>query len=573
VFKWPVRSFLLAMGVLVALAMPAGALAAPAADRPNVLLLMTDDQTAASMAQMPRTQQLLGAAGTTFENSFVTFSLCCPSRATALTGQYTHNHKVSGLAPPLGGYVKMDTSEWLPLWLQDAGYRTIHLGKFLNGYGVQNPNLTEVPPGFDVWQASLDPSTYDYMTFTLNENGSLRTHRGYQTDFYGDRAAELIEAESRHDGPFFMQVAFVAPHHGRNVEPDDPADLATPMVAPRHRDAYATTPLPLPPSFNELDVTDKPGRIAARMPLDPVKVAEVEEAYQQRLESLMAVDEAVERIVRALERTGELDRTLILFTSDNGFLHGEHRIGFGKVWPYEESIRVPLVMRGPGVPSGQVRRQLVMNTDLSPTILDAADAFALKPQDGRSLFPLLRDSKLDWGRDVLLYGRGNGVHFYGLRTPRYTYVRYTNGVEELYDLEADPYQLENQAGSPRYGPLRLELFRRLRALRHCRGDACAAGPRVQLETAPPPKRCVDGAVRLRLLGKDRSQVAAAAFYIGRRRVGRLRGRSTARRLGVERRVRTGMVRPGRRFRLRVELMFRDERVLTIDRRLEACRQR
>lgn len=569
--KWPVRTSLLAFLVLAALCAPASALAQPAVERPNVVLLMTDDQTAASMQHMPRTQALLGAAGTTFENSFVTFSLCCPSRATALTGQYTHNHKVFGLAPPLGGYVKLDTSEWLPLWLQDAGYRTIHLGKFLNGYGVQNVNLTEVPPGFDVWQASLDPSTYDFTRFTLNENGQLQSHSGYQTDFYADRASELIEAESRHDGPFFMQVAFVAPHHGRNVEADDPANLATPAVAPRHRDAFAGTPLPIPPSFNEVDIADKPGRIAARLPFDATRTAEIEEAYQQRLESLLAVDEAVERIVRALERTGELDRTLIIFTSDNGFLHGEHRIGFGKVWPYEESIRVPLLMRGPGVPHGQVRRQLVVNADISPTILDAADAFALKPQDGRSLFPLMRDARLGWGRDVLLYGRGNGVHFHGLRTPRYTYVRYTNGMEELYDLEADPYQLENQAGSPRYQALRLELFRRLRTLRRCRGDGCSAGPRVQLETTPPPRRCVDRAVRLRLLGEDRSQVVAAAFYVGRRRVGRLRGRSTARRLRVERRVRTNDVRPGRRFRLRVELMFRDERRLTIDRRLRACR--
>src|SRR5215216_2317653 len=374
--------------VLACLLLLLGSRVADARERPNILVIMTDDQAVQDLRAMPQTRALLGDQGTTFTNSFVSFSLCCPSRATFFTGQYGPNHRVLSLHPPTGGYVKLDTSDYLPLWLQEAGYRTIHLGKFLNGYGSQNPDRTEVPPGFDEWQGSIDPTTYNYTDYTLNENGRLVRYgpnAEYQTDFYARRASDLIERYARDERPFFFSLAFVAPHHGRPVEPDDPFFFKSPAVAPRHSDRFAATPLPRTPDFNERDVSDKPWRIRQYELLDFEEIVELQELYQQRLESLLAVDEGVGRVVEALRRTGELDNTLILFTSDNGYMIGQHRVRAAKVFGYEPSIRVPLILRGPGVPRGERRRQLVTNADLSPTILAAAKGKPGKPQDGRPL--------------------------------------------------------------------------------------------------------------------------------------------------------------------------------------------
>jgi N-acetylglucosamine-6-sulfatase len=246
-------SFRLAVAFVAALvpcALTASAGAQVFPERPNILLVMTDDQTVESMRVMPEVQQLLADRGTTFDNSFVNFSLCCPSRATAFTGQYSHNHHVQGLTPPLGGYTKLDTTNYLPLWLQQAGYRTMHLGKFLNGYGSQNPDPYEVPPGWDVWQGSIDPSTYDYTHFTLNENGTLMDYGGvndpgmYQTDFYTNRAIQLIDDNAESSQPFFFSLAYLAPHHGAPLEFDDPPVLKTPAVAPRHQNAFASSSRP-----------------------------------------------------------------------------------------------------------------------------------------------------------------------------------------------------------------------------------------------------------------------------------------------------------------------------------------
>jgi N-acetylglucosamine-6-sulfatase len=557
-------------------------LAAPVAaaeflERPNILLLMTDDQTVESMRVMPNVQRLIADEGTTFDNSFVNFSLCCPSRATAFTGQYAHNHRVQGLFPPLGGYPKLNTTSYLPLWLQQAGYRTMHLGKFLNGYGSQNLDPREVPPGWDVWQGSVDPSTYDFSHFTLNENGTLVDYGGakdpglYQTDFYGERAAQLIESHADSPQPFFFSVAFLAPHHGAPLEFDDPPVLKTPAVAPRHQNALAGELLPTPPSFSEFDVSDKPGFVRRRMLLPPDRIASIQEAYQQRLESLLAVDEAVQRIVAALDHTGELDRTLIVFTSDNGFMHGEHRISTGKVVVYEPSIRVPLTMRGPGVPQRQRRRQLVTNADLTPTFLDAAGGIAGLLQDGRSLFPLLRDAGLEWGRDLLVEGRGTALNFNALRTPRYLYARYGSGSRELYDLLRDPDELDNLARDPRYKLLRIELSRRLERLRRCRGRSCSAAPRVAMRLRPAGG-CVPGSLHVRVTGRDRTRVKRVAFYAGRRRVGTARPVGIARtgRATVQRLVTTRHVRAGRRFKLRARVTFDDGQLLTLDRVRRAC---
>ena len=545
-----------------------GAGAADARERPNILVIMTDDQTVQDLRVMPQTRALLADQGTTFTNSFVSFSLCCPSRATLFTGQYAPNHRVLGLTPPAGGYVKLDTSNYLPLWLQDAGYRTLHLGKFLNGYGSQNPDPTDVPPGFDEWEGSIDPTTYNYTDYTLNENGRLVRYgpgAEYQTDFYAQRASELIERYARDERPFFFSLAFVAPHYGRPVEPDDPLFFQTPAVAPRHRDRFAATPLPRTPDFNERDVSNKPWRIRHYSLLSFDEIFELQELYQQRLESLLAVDEGVGRVVEALRSTGELDNTLILFTSDNGYMIGQHRVRAAKVFGYEPSIRVPLILRGPGVPTGARRKQLVTNADLSPTILAAAEGRARKPQDGRALQPLLADSGLEWGRNLFVQGRGTHLTFNALRTPRYFYAHYRNGNVELYDLKRDPFELKNLNREHRYAPLRKQLQRQLKRLRRCRGRSCYSGPRLRLGLRPNVG-CVPGALGVRMVGRDLQRVRRAGFYLRGRRV----ARAQATLAGQSRLLSTSGVRPGRRFRLRVRVTLNDGQVVTLDRTRRAC---
>ncbi len=322
------------------------------APRPNVVVIMTDDQTAASLRVMANVRRLLAERGTTFTRSFTVYPQCCPSRASVLTGQYAHNHGVLGNSPPAGGYVKLDHSNTLPVWLEDAGYHTAHIGKYLNGYGAGDP--LEIPPGWSEWRGSVDPSTYRYTGYTLNEEGTLSTYAGYQTDVYAAKAVNVIERRAPLARPFFLSVAFLAPHSGAPADPDDPgAGIVTPSPAPRHRDAFSSEPLPTPPSFNEADVSDKPAGISGRVLLPPARIAAIRENYQQELESLLAVDQAVARIIGALRESGELANTFVIFTSDNGFFHGEHRIAQGKNLPYEPAIRVPLVVRGPGVPAGR----------------------------------------------------------------------------------------------------------------------------------------------------------------------------------------------------------------------------
>jgi arylsulfatase A-like enzyme len=446
---------------------------------PNVVVIMTDDQTVESVRVMTNVKRLLRDRGATFASSFATFSLCCPSRATFLTGQYAHNHGVLGNAPPEGGYAKLDHTNTLPVWLQDAGYYTAHLGKYLNGYGRSDPR--EIPPGYDEWRGSVDPTTYRFYGYTLNENGRLVTYeRAYQADVYARKAVRIIQRRAPLARPFFLSVAFLAPHSGGPREPGDPVGQATPVPAPRHRNDFAAAPLPRPPGFNERDVSDKPVGIRSRPRLTPARIRKIRENYQQRLESLLAVDEAVARIVAALRRAGELDETLIVFTSDNGFFHGEHRVPSGKVLLYEPSIRVPLIMRGPGIPAGLRLTQRVGNIDLAPTIVDAAGAAAGRVLDGRSLLPLFANPQLTLGRDLLIErGPGSGT-FAAVRAPRYLYAEYGNGERELYDLRRDPYELKSRHADPAYAAVRADLAVRLDRLRTCSGVTCRTRPVTRL---------------------------------------------------------------------------------------------
>jgi N-acetylglucosamine-6-sulfatase len=558
-------ALLLALVIGAGIAGSAGAGSAQVPTRPNVVVVMTDDQTVESLRVMGNVRTLLAGEGATFANNFASFPLCCPSRSTFLTGQYAHNHTVMGNAPPSGGYVKLDHSNTLPVWLQRAGYRTVHIGKYLNGYGQRS--ATEIPPGWTEWYGSVDPSTYQFYNYTLNENG--RTVRygadqaSYQADVYTRKAVDAVRRLAP-TGPFFLNVAYLGPHSGGPRESDDPANLATPVPAPRHRNRFAAEPLPVTPAFNEADVSDKPSGIRGRPLIGPARVAAITEAYRQRLESLLAIDEGVGELVAALRTAGVLDRTLIVFTSDNGFFHGEHRVQTGKVLHYEPSTRVPLILRGPGIPHGAVRPQLVANIDLAPTIVAATGATAERAMDGRPLQPFARDGLLYSGRDILL----ETPSYSALRSPRYVYLEHASREQELYDLAVDPYELASLHASAAHAPLKAELAARLAKLRVCAAGACRLGVsvavRVKFKRGHAGGRlCARGPVHLRVGGADAADVARVSFYAGPRRIARDARPPFAKPIPLRFLRSTSLVR--------TVVLLKDSRMATLDKRVRACR--
>ncbi len=448
----------------------AGAAAAPAAvTRPNIVVIMTDDQTAESLRVMSKTRALIGVKGVTFPNNYASYPLCCPSRATFLTGQYPHNHGVLDNRAPAGGYTKLNHTNTLPLWLQEAGYFTSHIGKYLNDYGVADP--TEVPPGWTHWQGLVDRTTYKMYGYTINDDGELVTYGSteadYQTDVLAARAEETITEASQHQ-PFFLSIAPLAPH----VE-DDLQGYPNPRPAPRHANAFADEPLPRPPSFNEADVSDKPVAIRNRQLLSSSAIQQITSAYRSELASLLAVDDLVERVVNKLSSAGVLDNTVVIFTSDNGFFHGEHRLKLTKRPVYEEGTRVPLLIRGADFPQGATANQFVANIDLAPTIVALAGASARLVMDGRSLLALALDPTLARQRSLLIETRS----YNAVRTQSFLYVEYDTGERELYDMRKgtanyDPYQLRSRHASSAYNTIKSQLATKLNKLRTCAGSSC-----------------------------------------------------------------------------------------------------
>lgn len=437
--------------------------------RPNFVVVVTDDLDAASVQFMPRVRSLLAEQGVTFRNSFVTNPVCCPSMAAMLTGQYSRNNGILHNVPPLGGFQKFVDSggdqSTLATWLRNSGYRTGRVGKYLVGYPIGS---TYIPPGWDVWHSTYDGFS-PYFNYFLNENGVVVPYGAaegdYLTDVLARRALEfLVGSELDDDRPFFLIFAPTAPH-------GDSGPNGPPTPAPRHLGLFAGATAPRPPSFNEADVSDKPPALAALPLLSAAQIAAIDGEYRARLESLQAVDEAVEQIVEELDELDELDDTYIVFTSDNGYHLGQHRQFNGKAEAYEEDIRVPLLVRGPAVPEDTTRDEFALNIDLAPTICELAGALPGRTFDGRSLLPLLDDrgrSPRRWRKDFLVeiyrplaqLPREPGL---ALRTERETYVEYASGFRELYRLHQDPYQLDNLA--PRAGPGYLrKLSRRLAEL-------------------------------------------------------------------------------------------------------------
>ncbi|MEA2348912.1 MAG: N-acetylglucosamine-6-sulfatase [Thermoleophilaceae bacterium] len=467
------RSFAAAAACTAAVVLaPASGSGADLAPRPNVVVITTDDQTYDSLRFMPRVRSLLGAQGMTFTRNFASLPLCCPSRVTFLTGQYAHNHGVLFNDPPKGGFPAFhDATDDLPLWLQAVGYRTALVGKYLNGYpGALGP--TEVQPGWNDWFTPVIPGDTAYYDYTMNDNGVLvpfgHAPADYSTDVLADRAVSVVNSMAPQPEPFFLWFTPRAPHTVRaSVNPNPPP-------APRHIGAYASEQLPRPPSFNERDISDKPRSIGDRPSLSQNDILKLEARYRAAIESLLAEDEAVERIVNALDASGEMANTLIIFTSDNGYFYGEHRLVSGKERVYEEATHVPLIMRGPGIPPGTVRGDLTANIDLASTIADAANATPQIKQDGISLLPLARNPGTKSRRKEILF---EARSYSAVRTRRYVYARYKNGAEELYDLKHDPYEIKSLDDSPKLSGIKARLARQLAALRDCAGKSCRGGVR------------------------------------------------------------------------------------------------
>lgn len=475
--------------VLAGLLLTTAAGAVPAAAQtaqPNLIVIMTDDldaeslQTALAQGLMPYLKTYVADVGVTFANSFATFPLCCPSRATYLTGLYPHNTGVVWNSGPNGGFANFDDSSTIATWLRAAGYRTGHVGKYLNGY----TNAAYVPPGWDDWQGLTDPGTYCMYGYTVSDNGVAVVYGNgpadYQTDVLRQRALDFIsESEAEDAAPFFLTITPLAPHLESNCQPN------TVRAAPRH-EGTVNLPLPTPVSFNEADMSDKPLWMRV-LPL--VDAAQTQQLYNDRLEALRAVDDLVGAVMLAVTENGELGRTSIVFTSDNGYLLGRHRWE-SKVLGYEESVRVPLLMRRPNGAARTIS-ELVLNNDLAPTLADAAGVAPGFAVDGRSLRPLLDGSAATWRKRFLVDHPPTGESF---SVPPYLAVRTATSLtgaplayietyndagtlvtaRELYDLVLDPYQvssLHNDNSPLRVGQ-RQSLAQHLQNLKSCGNGTC-----------------------------------------------------------------------------------------------------
>jgi N-acetylglucosamine-6-sulfatase len=478
--------------------------------RPNIVVVTTDDQTLASMnaITMPNVAGLREIGATEFTDAVVTTPVCCPSRATMLTGQYAHNHGVLANTP---GYADLrGKANTLPVWLRRAGYATAHVGKYLNRYVSSVDERGEVAPGWDEWHTVLDPARkyVRYYGYRLAVNGEVervgKRPRDYITRVINRRAARMIRKRVPRRKPLYLQVDHRAPHTEAGV---NSGGACGGLVPPDPRDAlaFAGEPLPRPPSFDEEDVSDKPTFVRSLPRLSGEVTSRVELGYRCALASLRGVDRGVGRIVSELRGTRELANTAIVFTSDNGFFFGEHRIPEQKTRPYEEALRVPLLIRAPkralgGSPAVGEAAEPVANIDLAPTILDLAGAKPCRRRsrcrvlDGRSLTGLIRgDGAWPAKRGILLEfdageraRRAKVCRYQGVRAGGHTYVVHaaiadpvtgacvpTEQVEH-YDLTADPFQLDNlhpeDPGSAQ-GEVARDLLRKLAELRGCVGIA------------------------------------------------------------------------------------------------------
>jgi len=465
---------------------------------PNVVVVMTDDQRYDDLPPIPKTRRLIAGAGVTFTRYYASYPVCCPARATFVTGQYAQNHKVRCLYRSCGGgYTALGQREYLPVWLERAGYATAHIGKFLNGYG--HDRSPDIPNGWTEWYGLVDHSTYRMWGYKIHENGRTKEYgsvlrekpRLYQTDVLTRKAVDFIRRRAPDRRPFFLSVAYLAPHHESGHTQDLTGKLVRP--APRDRGHYAGLTLPRTPNFNESNLDDKPWFVARwNRPITPTRAAAINTRLRERWEALLAVDDGVAEIIDELRRTAALDDTYVIFTSDNGYMQGEHRIPEGKMLPYDASTHVPFLIRGPGIPHGRRTKALVGDVDLASTILDATPARSPRALDGRSVLPFARNVRLRSLRPFLHTTAGQGARGHvntreggargtqtrvpawsAVRTTRWLYVEYKGGQRELFDVKRDPWELRSTADDPRIR-IRIRTLRRILGdLRTCKGRSCS----------------------------------------------------------------------------------------------------
>ncbi len=463
------------IAALLAAVLPSTAIAQagpvdPPADagvRPNIVVVMTDDQTSDLLRVMPQTLDWLAEGGTTFSDSIVVNPLCCPAHAALLTGQYSKHHGVYDNRPPMGGMYALDHGDALPVWLQEAGYRTGLIGKAMVGYHA----ATGVPPGWDSWQAKGGTAYYDY---TIVDDGELVPYgsapEDYATDVFARRSADTIRRFAGEGQPFFLLVNSVAPHN-------DVGGL--PIPAPRHEGAFAGEPLPADPAINELDVSDKAPLISALPPIGPRELEQLRAFHQAQLESLLAVDELMATLRTTLQETGELDNTVVMFTSDNGYVVGQHRLR-SKSLPYQPSIDVPLLVGGPGFPAGEVVDVPAANIDLAVTIAALAGAAPTRVVDGIDLRALVADPTARGG-PVLVESAADKLArcFDALYSGTHKYIRWSDGTDELYDLTVDPFELDSIAADATNAALRADLAAQLETMRN-QGKPCLPSAEVSV---------------------------------------------------------------------------------------------
>jgi len=452
--------------------------------RPDIVFVLTDDLSMNLLRFMPHVLSM-EREGLSFENYYVSDSLCCPSRASIFTGDFPHDTGVFSNFGPGGGfnafYKHGDERHTFPIALQRAGYVTAMMGKYLNGYlesrghsadgQITSVPATYIPPGFSDWDvAGWGYPEFDY---TLNQNGGLR-HYGhrpsdYLTDVIARDGVSFIDRATRSGKPFFLELATFAPHSPYVPAPQDANDFPG-LKAPR------------PPSFDMLP-TDPPRWLAGHRRLTRTQISRIDAAFRRRAQSVQAVDRMIGEIEQTLAADGVARDTYLIFSSDNGLHTGEYRLMPGKLTAFDTDIHVPLVVVGPGVPAGRTTPRMAENIDLAKTFT-AIGATTIR-SDGHSLLGLMHGKTAPGWRNAILVEHhggpmsvldpdyqqspsGSPTTYEAMRTPSFLYVEYADGEREFYELRTDPFELHNLATDLGTSQLAL-LHRELARLEHCHG--------------------------------------------------------------------------------------------------------
>ncbi|WP_114424155.1 sulfatase-like hydrolase/transferase [Nocardioides houyundeii] len=441
-------------------------------DRPNVIVVLTDDMRADELKQMPRTRALIRDRGMELTDATSPHPLCCPARVELLTGQYGQNNGVRHNESRYGGYHRLKTGNTIGTWFAGQGYNAAFVGKHVNGYENDSPR----DPGWNIWEPITGNPT-DYFKFRFF--GNERYKGDYVTRRIEEKTNSAIRALSAADRPFLLFSNHVAPHERQQTGRGG-------LVNPPYEKQYAAVAKHLKaPSLSARSYNKRvKGGLPSKMQPDPHPKSVVQKKWQARVRSLQSVDAAVASMVDALTASGELDNTYLVFTSDNGYSLGERRLQ-KKNNLVNETLRVPLVIAGPGIAPGSRSPLPVTLVDLVATITDLTDVQPTLTTDGASFAPTLRGAD-QWWRDTTLIQTGykynpatdrklkhKGWALRGVRTERYTYARDMNtGEKMLFDRQRDPWELKNVVDTRRYARVVAELERRAGKLRNCNGDNC-----------------------------------------------------------------------------------------------------